>query len=194
MEKSPLFYRNKGIPPSIIAENRENHALLRKQLSHGFSERSMREQEPIIGDYVSLLIKRLHEHCAEETYSDVKEATIKKPKALDMRAWYNWTTFDIIGDLAMGEPFGCLQEAKYHPWVKAIETTIRTGAFLQTLKYLRIDGYILPILFKLLPGRKDHQRMTNEKLRRRMAMDVERPDFIEGLLKKKDDWVRCLSS
>lgn len=62
--KSPRFYAlRKGQPPTITSANREDHARMRRQLAHGFSERSMREQQPIIMQYVDLLIKRLYENC-----------------------------------------------------------------------------------------------------------------------------------
>jgi len=193
-EKSQRFYRSKGIPPSIISESRENHSLLRKQLSHGFSDRAMREQEPIINSYVSLLIERLRENCAEEEYRDKKPATTKpksKRKAVDIKSWYNWTTFDIIGDLAFGEPFGCLQNAGYHPWVKAIATTIRTQAWVGASKLLCIDDLITPLFMAFSKSRKEHQNNTGDMLKRRMAVEGERHDLIEGLLRKKDDWVRA---
>ncbi len=51
---------------SIIAAGPEKHAMLRKALAPGFSEKSMREQEPIISKYVSLLIERLAEMADKE--------------------------------------------------------------------------------------------------------------------------------
>lgn len=82
------FYRPvEETPEDIISAGREMHGKLRRQLSHGFSDRSMREQEPIIQSYVDLLIKRLHEHSEGGT------------KPVDMAAWYNYTTFDVSGTL-----------------------------------------------------------------------------------------------
>ncbi|KAK1954620.1 cytochrome P450 [Colletotrichum sublineola] len=34
---------------------------------------------------------------------------------VDVVKWFNYTTFDIIGDLSFGEPFGCLDDETYHP-------------------------------------------------------------------------------
>lgn len=75
---------------SIIASNDADHARMRRLLSHAFSPKALEDQEGFIGEYVDLLIKRLHEHS-------------EKPQ--DMMAWFNWTTFDLIGDLAFGEPY-----------------------------------------------------------------------------------------
>lgn len=64
MEKSPKAYQTiKGQPPTLISAGREEHGRVRRQLAHGFSERSMRAQQPIIMEYINLLIKRLRENC-----------------------------------------------------------------------------------------------------------------------------------
>ncbi len=192
MEKSSTFYRGRGIAPNIISETRENHTLLRKQLAHGFSDRSMREQEPIINSYVDLLIRRLRENCTvEQTYSDEKDSTTTQamatPKALDLKEWYNWTTFDVIGDLAFGESFGCLNNISYHPWVKAIANTIRTGAYFRAAKLLKLDAILTPILKMVLSGRKQNTQFTADMLKRRLAIK-ERHDLIEGLIRKQEEW------
>lgn len=92
MEKSRTFYRPvEDIPTDIVNAGREEHALLRRTMAHGFSDRSMREQQPLIKGYIDLLIRRLREN------GDGGR------RALDLAAWYNYTTFDVIGDLAFGE-------------------------------------------------------------------------------------------
>jgi cytochrome P450 len=92
LEKSEGFYRPiKDLPTDIVNAGREEHALLRRQMAHGFSDRSMREQQPIIKKYIDLLIHKLRVNCGDGA------------NALNMAAWYNYTTFDVIGDLAFGE-------------------------------------------------------------------------------------------
>lgn len=91
-EKHQKFYRAvDNAPTDIVSAGREEHALLRRPMAHGFSDRSMRDQQPIIKKYIDLFIQRLHENCG------------KGAKAVDLAAWYNYTTFDVIGDLAFGE-------------------------------------------------------------------------------------------
>ena len=71
------------------------HAAMRKDLSHGFSATALFEQEDLIQHFVDLLIRQIGEHGT------------KAP--IDMVKWYNLTTFDIIGELSFGEPFGGLE-------------------------------------------------------------------------------------
>lgn len=68
MEKADQMYRTlKNQPVTLINAGREEHGRVRRQLAHGFSERSMREQQPIILGYINLLIRRLHENCTGGT-------------------------------------------------------------------------------------------------------------------------------
>lgn len=179
MAKDSNFYRpmGKNVADTIISADREHHSLLRRQLSHGFSDRSMRAQEPIFREYVDLLIQRLTER------SDTG-------KPLDMRAWMNFTTFDVIGNLAFGSDFGCLENASYHPWVEAITSNLRDLAMMRG--YLQfISSSLIFQLFRLglFKGRRAHATYAKEKIRGRLEMTAERPDFIEGLLKKRDTLV-----
>lgn len=102
---------------------------------------------------------------------------------------YNYTTFDIIGDLAFGEAFGCLEQSQYHPWVSMIFQSIKLGAFLQVVNTFPL---IKPLLLLVVPKelvakRKEHLKLTKEKLLKRMDLGAERPDFLEGLLKNKTE-------
>ncbi|EFQ34350.1 cytochrome P450 [Colletotrichum graminicola M1.001] len=179
MEKSQKFYRSvPNAPSDIINSGREEHSNLRRALAHGFSERSIRHQEPIVKGYVDLLIKRLHEHGQGGS------------KALNLAAWYNYTTFDVIGDLAFGEAFGCLDSSDYHPWVRSIFQMVRLGTVLQTGTHY---PFVLKLMMAMVPEkmkreRAQHGEFTEAKLKRRMELEHERPDLIEGLLKRKDDW------
>lgn len=179
MEKDEKFYRPvKEMETDIVNAGREEHALLRRQLAHGFSDRSMKDQQPLIKGYVDLLIRRLYENCGEGT------------KPLDMAKWYNCTTFDVIGDLAFGESFGCLDNSEYHPWVKKIFQLASVGVLMQTASHFPIMKKIVLKMIpkKALQEREEHLALTRAKLQRRMDSSKERPDLVEGLLRKKEEW------
>ena len=53
-------------------------------------------------EYVELLIDRLHDH--------------SKDGSIDMSRWYNFTTFDIIGELLFGESFNMLESSEWNEW------------------------------------------------------------------------------
>lgn len=179
MAKNQKFYRFLGkshTPETIISATRERHSALRRQLAHGFSDKAMRAQEPIIGGYVDLLIDRLHQHSEGGQ------------KAIDMMAWFTFTTFDVIGNLGFGSDFGCLEKSYYHPWVKAISSNIREISLLRVfLAYC--PAWLLALIANhspLFKGRQKHNALTAERVRSRMTVKEERHDLIEGLLKKKE--------
>lgn len=150
-------------------------------MSHGFSERSLRDQQPLIMQYVNLFIQRLHENCV-------------KDEPIDMMAWYNFITFDIIGDLAFGEPFGCLERSDYHPWIRTIFISARLGTVVQTANHYPWLKKLMLNLLSTKSARASRGKNLNnakKKVQRRMDLGGKggRPDLIEGLLKKKDELV-----
>lgn len=68
--------------PHIIAAPRELHARLRKLISHGFSDKALREQEPILVHYTMKMIEGLKAH----THDPV-----------DIVKWYNVSVLYPIG-------------------------------------------------------------------------------------------------
>lgn len=70
---------------SVVA-NQADHTRIRKLLAHAFSDSALLEQEPILASYFDLLISKL-------------KAQIDGPARgrVDLMAFYNFVTFDIIG-------------------------------------------------------------------------------------------------
>ena len=78
IQKDPLFYASTSSGAgSIINCDRSRHSALRKQMSHGFSDKALRSQEHAIRVYANLFIQRLGEICGEGT------------KPVDMVKWFN---------------------------------------------------------------------------------------------------------
>ncbi|ERT02964.1 uncharacterized protein SPSK_08965 [Sporothrix schenckii 1099-18] len=181
LSKDPRMYSNANVQKNIMSESRANHARLRRQLLPGFSERAMRDQAPMIQKYVTLLVQRLR---------DI--ANHPSGKSADMLCWYSWTAFDIIGDLAFGEPFGYLASGDNdgrQPWIDAM-TAVYTGRAVLFCKLTSITGYVFPLLARLFPkAMKAHSQGGIDKIRRRMALVDRRPDLIQGLVEKNEqDW------
>lgn len=137
----------------------------------------MREQESEIVKYVDLLIKRLHEECRQGE------------KKLNIEAWYNWTTFDIVGDLVFGQSFNCLQKASYHPWIDFIFRSIKAGAVTVSMTYVGLAD-LVQVLFKLGSfSITKVRKYTDDMLRSRLSMETSRDDLFEGLVRRRSDWV-----
>ncbi|RSL59492.1 hypothetical protein CEP53_005776 [Fusarium sp. AF-6] len=145
-EKYERFYRPNGGPTDIANSSGTEHQVLRRLLSNGFSDRSLREQEPIVKRYVDLLLQRLHEN---------------SERPVDIISWYNYTTFDVIGDLAFGEPFGCLDNSDYHPWVRIIFEMARFGTVNQTAGYFPLLRSVLTSILSTKAGITEPQLLKN---------------------------------
>lgn len=164
---------------SIISADRENHTRMRRTLAHGFSAQAMMDQQPLIQGYVDMLIGGLRKTCDNGN------------RPVEMTSWYNWTTFDIIGDLAFGEPFGCLQNSDYHPWVSLVFQRIRGSAINNALRRYPFGERLIQFLIPKEARKKFHEyfQITQEKVNKRLADTSPRPDFMEVMTKKEGDMV-----
>lgn len=82
---------------NLTMSDEANHPRQRRALAHAFSKKALDEQEDILLGYVHKFVDRLREYAAAG-------------RPANMVSWFNYCTFDIIGDLSFGEPFGCLEE------------------------------------------------------------------------------------
>lgn len=103
MHKDPIHVGSveplPGVTTLTMADD-VNHTRQRRALAHAFSLKALMEQEDILQGYVSKFIASL-------------KAMGDRGEMFNLVNWYNFTTFDIIGDLAFGEPFGCLDRGRF---------------------------------------------------------------------------------
>ncbi|CAN8104568.1 unnamed protein product [Discula destructiva] len=182
--KELFFYRSRVVRPNILSETRENHALLRRQLSHGFSDKSLRAQEGVIKGYVDLFIQGLREEYAPNASS--AKGSVNK-LAVDLRHWFNYVTFDIIGDLALGEPFGCLEKGETGPLIAHLEAGLASARFTYFAKEMGLKWLLILFAFRVAKLRQTLGKQMFAVLQRRMELDHERPDLIHGMIKEKGD-------
>ncbi|KND86483.1 Isotrichodermin C-15 hydroxylase [Tolypocladium ophioglossoides CBS 100239] len=166
-----------GCYPITLA-NGADHARQRRALAHAFSDRALREHEGIVQGYVDKLVNHLRQREGEE---------------INLVAWFSMTSFDIIGDLAFGESFGCLSKDNLASWYKLNLETFRIAAFEQATRRLaEANSWMQRLLMALVPSsmrqlRRDHMAYSREKVVRRLKKEnSERPDFIHYILKQKE--------
>ncbi|KAL5362245.1 cytochrome P450 [Aspergillus floccosus] len=170
-------YLSEDIDKSLIAASRERHGPLRRVLAHAFSARAMAEQQPLINSFIELFLQRMHEHGGNGA------------KPINLTKWYEWTTFDIIGNLAFGESFGCLHHSKSHPWVETFFTSMKSIPLMQVVSDLPLFHVLKPILVPLLmprdvmESRYANVEFARQALKKRLDLGIERPDFVQAMLK-----------
>lgn len=64
--------------PDIMTADRETHVRQRRLLSHAFSEKALREQEPLLQKYCTKLCSQLEDHC--------------RSGPVDMAEWYTFSS------------------------------------------------------------------------------------------------------
>ncbi|KAL3425116.1 cytochrome P450 ClCP1 [Phlyctema vagabunda] len=172
--KDPNFYNNlSSRATSIINAPGARHGEIRRLLSYGFSEKALREQEVLVQGYCTMFLDRLDE--------------LRTLGAeIDMVKWYNFFTFDVIGDLAFGEAFGCLKSSDYHPWIICMFRNIKATAFLRSVDYFPflkpVKQYLVPK--ELVRTRNEHRAMTVSLGMQRRNTPSDRIDFMSRMTKE----------
>ncbi|KAL8704284.1 MAG: hypothetical protein Q9201_002538 [Fulgogasparrea decipioides] len=177
----------KGMAPaengihSILSANDADHSRYRRLLSHAFSDRALREQEPLLQYYIDFLVRRLRDHASTSS-------------TIDMVQWFNFTTFDIVGDLALGSSFGNLEKARYDGWISVVFAQFKLAALAVTFRFFRLDGVLKALLPKsAMEKRKQHAGTANAKIRRRLKLEEEgglneqRNDFMTYVRRHNDE-------
>ncbi|KAJ8126386.1 hypothetical protein O1611_g7252 [Lasiodiplodia mahajangana] len=168
--KEPSFFDS--IPQSLIAADSQTHRHMRRLIAHGLSQSSMIAQEPLIRGYVDLLFKRLHEQSVQG-------------KPVDIVQWYNYTTFDIIGDLTFGEPFGCLENSSLHAWVAMIFKQFKEAQLIGQIKraYPFSRGIVNAVIGRLAAQTlRNHKALVEIKVKQRLAFEGHLPDFMNAMI------------
>ncbi|MCJ1387107.1 RNA polymerase II mediator complex subunit [Xylographa soralifera] len=175
LTKDPIWYKAPDeMPQNIITTTDLTvHTRLRKLMGSAFTEHSLRNQQPLIESYADLVVTKLHKLVAEPATGDNTATT----NILD---WLNYFTIDVMGDLAFGESFDCLQNSDYHPWIKTLHSFLKGMVYLAATRFYPSVEYVF---FKMLPKsvmdmQRKHAEFANEKIRRRLNVEMKRPDFM----------------
>lgn len=173
--KTVEFYGPERV--GIFSAFREDHRRQRRLMAHAFSESALTEQEGYIKKYVDLFISRL------------KEKSASNGVPADMTQWFNFLTFDIIGELAFGDPFYSLEKSNYHPWIAMIFQSIKgVGLIMFLVNYPLLKPLILFIGGQTLEIKKQSRQLAAEKTDKRIALGTEtRKDFMTYILRNNKD-------
>ena len=80
--------------------NPTKHQQMRRSLSSAFSTKALSEQESIVARNIDAFVMKLGRLGGPST------------GGLDMSKWYEMSAFDILGDMAFGESFHCIENGK----------------------------------------------------------------------------------
>ncbi|KAF1940511.1 cytochrome P450 46A1 [Clathrospora elynae] len=158
-----------GTPSILNTPDNTEHSRLRKIFFPAFSERALTQQEPLFTKYVDQLVKVLKAGIAKSN-NEGEEASF------DMVRLYNFTTFDIMGDLTFGESLHMLTGAEYDPWVREVFDFIKTAVISNAFEahYPLVITLVKPLLAKAFGDLQDrHYSFSETRVTKRLTMGRE---------------------
>ena len=171
LPKNTVLAQNGFVQPLPSIKDDAEHARVRALISPAFSERAVREQESLVMNFVDLLIQRLKTQIEGPTGGEV-----------DLVRWYNFATFDIIGDLSLGQSFDSLKAGKYHVWITNIFGGMKNLVWIQIVQAYPMLEAIMTFFVRLFPsaleGQRVHREYTQLAVQKRLATKTDRKDFI----------------
>lgn len=159
---------------SIVDANDDDHARMRRVWSYNFTDKSLNLQEPLLQQYVNKFIGQLR--------SQGDGAVV------DLVQWFNFLTFDLTGDLAFGESFGCLDGRTLHPWIERIFAHFKSATLLASTRFYPIlhKALIWSLPASVLKKQQEHFQMARDKVQKRLNLEQERPDFLDHVVEHND--------
>ena len=108
-----------------------------------------------------------------------------------MVQWFNFTTFDIVGDLALGESFGNLNHGRYDGWISVIFAQFKLAALAVSFRFFGLAEVLRAMLPKsAIEKRRKHAETANGKIHRRIEqesnIDQQRNDFMTYVRRYSD--------
>jgi cytochrome P450 len=164
---------DEGVYNIVTTPNIADHTRYRRTLNPAFSDKAVKEQEPIVAQSVNRLIDKLHEHCGND-------------ERQDLVFWLTLMTFDIISDLTFGESLRGLETETYHPWLQGLFGSAMKHASLR--RAMNNFPHVAPLLNQffmpssLLAQRVKHANFVKDRVDNRMGFEIEHRDFMSYIL------------
>ncbi|KAF2717761.1 cytochrome P450 [Polychaeton citri CBS 116435] len=141
----------------------------RKIVSSSFSDKALKEQEPLVRYWAGKLKDSLTDHAGAD-------------EPTDMVKMLNCTTFDVMADLIFAEPLHMLENSEYVPWVKTIIASIQIATIIRGVSMLcKPNKRLMEYIFMRTPAIKrktmEHWEFTTERVDRRLNKTPDRPDL-----------------
>ena len=110
---------------------------------------------------------------------------LEKGALVNMTDWLNFFTMDVIGDLAFGESFSCLDMGEYHEWVRTLFQFLKGMAIAAAPRYYPSTEFLFQKLIpkSVLEGQRRHTQYARERINYRLDLETDRPDFVTPFMK-----------
>ncbi|KAK1689370.1 benzoate 4-monooxygenase cytochrome P450 [Colletotrichum godetiae] len=149
-----------------LVRDKQEHAQRRKSWDRGFSSKALRDYEFRVADYTNQLLANIDKN---------------KGKPFNISDWFNFYSFDVMGDLAFGKSFGMLKEGIKHYFMTSLHQDMQAiGMFSHML-------WLFPI-FKNTPilneNNKRFWKFVTAQVDERIKNPPDRPDVFSWILEE----------
>ncbi|KAI0158060.1 cytochrome P450 [Xylariaceae sp. FL1272] len=158
--------RKNGTEGLMTADD-ESHRRMRKIFSPAFSDRAIREQEPLLKKYTDLLVQKSGEY--HDAHGKV-----------DMLMFFNFATFDFIADCVFGVGLDHLEKMEYHPFLAAITATVKYSAMRRAIRSFPLMDSVFEKLMpkSMIAKRLEHIKFCDDHVDARLEKKItDHPDF-----------------
>ncbi|KAJ4011793.1 orf9b protein [Fusarium irregulare] len=133
----------------------QKHRKMKQSLTAAFSTKALREQEEIVANVVDAFVDKIGRLSGPQS------------DGLDMTEWYEMLAFDILGEMAFGESFGCIEDGKPHFWQELILDHLFFITVADNLRRFPLVPSIARLLFPFISAvAKTHTNYTRAKVDR----------------------------
>jgi cytochrome P450 len=139
--------------------SKQNHAMKRRMVSHGFSMQSLQSFEPLVDATLKVFMSRMDEFA-------------KTGEPFDVYFWFELFTMDVLGELALGSSFGALEAGKQTDYARLVEQSQRFANYSGLLPFGKLNVKLLsllplPSIQKLYAARLEYLEFAKNALLRR---------------------------
>ena len=176
LPKDPLFYNDMLLDRKTLTNASDENAIpIRRAMNPAFSHKALLEQEPMFQGHFDQLMAQLDKASREQGN-------------VDIRKWFNLSTFDILSDFVFGEDLGCVRTGTYHEWAQFVIDYFYAATLLhQCHKFWPLNRLLASLIPPSVRDRKEsHTEASLQRVRRRINTPTERPDFMFHFLRNAE--------
>ncbi|OCL03915.1 cytochrome P450 [Glonium stellatum] len=147
-----------------MVRDKGEHARRRKAWDRGFGSKALRNYESRVAGYTDQLLTQIEK---------------SKGTPLNMSDWFNFYSFDVMGDLSFGKSFGMLRDGVKHYFMKSLHDSMTIIGYFSHLVWLFPFFQIIPIL------NAEHLKFwdwVKNQVEERKKMTTNRPDVFSWIL------------
>ncbi|RGP77130.1 hypothetical protein FLONG3_4645 [Fusarium longipes] len=161
---------------SMLTTDVENHARMRRLFSPAFSERALKQQQPLFKKYADLLSYK------------VSEVGKDGANPIEMCRLFNFATFDVMAELCFGDHLNLLAKNEYSPWVASIFGSLEMLPIASIINYYPIINALFTRFEpkSLIQQRVTHFKHSAERVNRRLEKGSDQPDIWNLVLDAKE--------